>query len=119
MKPYDITSFTNEFGQVIEPGQSCVAVAKGRSGSISTYKGRYLGVRTYTDWKGDTDRQVVVEVVDKEHGYLNPETGDLMDYYQCRDYEAAHPGVKCKHGSKPKPRITNLYLNLIYPSSFA
>lgn len=118
MKPYDAVPFTNEFGQVIQPGQSCVIVAKGRSGGISTYRGRYLGVRTTKNWRGPK-QQVVAEVADKKGGYIHPVTGQPLSYDAKLKYEAEHPGVKLQYGRRPCTRTTNLWLNLIYPSEFS
>jgi len=118
MKPYQEAPFTNEFGQVIQPGQACIIVAKGYSGSISTYKGRYLGVRTYTTyWQKDKPQyQVVAEVEDKKGGYVHPTTGEVHTYAQMRKLQAE--GIECKYGYVPNKRITNLWLNLIYPTTF-
>lgn len=118
MMPYDAVPFTNEFGQVIQPGQSCVVVAKGRSGGISRYKGRYLGVRTTKDWRGPK-QQVVAEVTASKGGYIHPETDQPLSYDAKLKYEAEHPGTKLSYGMRPCTRIANLWLNLIYPSEFA
>lgn len=109
MMPYDAVPFTNEFGQVIQPGQSCVVVTMGRSGGISRYKGRYLGVRTSKDWRGQK-QQVVAEVEDQVGGYWHPVTGKKLDW---------NNDLGVKYERRPVMRITNLYLNLIYPSEFA
>lgn len=118
MKPYDQIAFTNEFGQVIQPGQACIIVAKGYSGGISTYKGRYLGVRTYSGWyrSQEPKYQVVAEVEDKKGGYIHPTTGEVHTYDQMCKLRAE--GIECKYGYVPVKRITNLWLNLIYPSEF-
>lgn len=113
MKPYDAVPFTNEFGQVINPGDSCVVVAKGYSGGISTYKGRYLGVRTYTTYyrKNDPQYQVVAEVEETYHCRVGPDGQEL---------EWNDPGYRdAPMEQRIKKRITNLWLNLIYPSTFA
>ena len=112
MKPYDTVAVTNQFGQVIQPGQSCVIVAKGYSGGISTYKGRYLGVRTYRKWSDKNEQQVVAEVEDRRFCYLLPDGTELKNpYNDPRRPEAKPTWVPCK-------RITNLWLNLIYPTEF-
>ena len=118
MKPYEAVPFTNDKGQVIQPGQSCIVVTKGYGGGVNTYKGRYLGVRTSKDWRGNDQHQVVAEVVAKKGGYIHPETDQLMSYDAKKAYEAAHPGVSLSYDLRPVVRITNLYLNMIYPSTF-
>lgn len=42
---YLIEPFTNEFGQVIQPGDKIIAVAQGYNHSVSVHKGIYLGLR--------------------------------------------------------------------------
>ena len=113
MNPYETIPFTNEFGQVIQPGQSCVIVAKGRSGGISTYRGRYLGVRRYeVSWRKEPQYNVVAEVTEEVNGYFDPDTGKKLSWTQ--GYER-----KLEREKRTVTRITNLYLNLIYPSDFA
>lgn len=114
MKPFQQIPFTNEFGQVIQPGDSCVVVAKGYSGAISTYKGRYMGVRPYTRYyqKDKVEYQVVAEVDDEVYGRFHPQTGK-----QLRWGDPLWSSVEYEH--RTITRFTNLWLNLIYPSSFA
>jgi len=75
MKPYEQLPFTNDFGQIIEPGNRIVVVTGGRSSTVNTYEGVYLGCRTSKDWRGNPRVETVVEVKDTSYGYFDKTTG--------------------------------------------
>lgn len=64
---YLIEPFTNEIGQVIQPGQRIVAVKQGYNHSIKVSGGMYLGLRR--DSKGGV-KSVVVRIKGEERGYF-------------------------------------------------
>ena len=62
---YEPKSFLNKFGQTIQPGDRVVAVAGGRSSSIGTYEGIFLGVRG--EGRGSAQ---VVRITEEAVGYM-------------------------------------------------
>ncbi len=66
---YEVVPFTNEIGQVIEPGQAIVCVTQGYNHSIKVSRGVFLGVRMGS-------RGVASVVVQREmdgYGYFLPD----------------------------------------------
>lgn len=61
MKPYDSQPFTNDIGQVINPGDSVLIITSGRGKAFYTRVGTYLGTRQSTSYYGKDKRQVVCE----------------------------------------------------------
>lgn len=106
MKEYLKESFTNEFGEVIEPGDRVIAITMGYSGSISRYEGVYLGKRVYTNYRKEPQYQTIVQVTEKVSAKWTPE-GKKMGWY--------HPDYRdTKYETRMQTRITTLHNNYIY-----
>jgi hypothetical protein len=108
MTAYETVQFVNEFGQVIEPGAKVIVVAKGFSGNISTYQGRYLGLRRAKRWGKDIER-VVCEVESTQYGWFDGDTR--------LSWAAAKHIGGIEYSSRKVKRVTTLWLNLIYPTT--
>lgn len=95
---YEVIPFTNDIGQVIQPGQSIVCVSQGYNHSIKVSKGVFLGVRLNS--RGVAS--VVVQRIMEGYGYFLPD-GTKASY--------GKPGAKYGKGkwssrsSLPRKRI--------------
>jgi len=109
VKPYLAEPFTNNFNQVIQPGQKVVVVTKGYSGGINTYLGTYLGYREYKSYYSkNLKQQVVCEVESEVLGKWGPDGKKL------RRFTPEHAAAS--YEKRMVKRITNIWLNMIYPA---
>jgi hypothetical protein len=53
MNPYLDKPFTNDLGQVIQPGDKVIAIASGYCHRTNVYEGVLLGVRQSTGYSGE------------------------------------------------------------------
>ena len=97
MSKRDIVPFTNDFGQVINPGDDVVVVTT-CTGSTNTSKGTYVGMR---------GKSVQAEVEYTKYEWYNKETDEAGSYYKIPSELRAMRRV-------PAKRITTLCYNRIY-----
>ncbi len=121
-----MTSFTNKFGQVLNPGDRCVVVTK-CTGSVNIAEGEYIGlsakgnVQARVDnsyntryWAG-TDNEVPWSEYPKyPYGvkYGTDEYKAAIDDYQARQKHFNE--VETELRKKPSTRVTTLQLNNIF-----
>lgn len=89
--------FTNDFGQVINPGDEVVVVTT-CTGNTNTSKGIYVGMR---------NKRVQAEVECIVYQWYNKETDEVGSYYKIPSEQRAIRRV-------PAKRITTLIYNRIY-----
>ena len=68
MNPYLDSPFTNDLGQVIQPGDRVIAIASGYCHRTNVYEGVLLGVRRAAGYRGQ-ERFVPVCRVKRQHGW--------------------------------------------------
>lgn len=129
------TSFTNELGQVINPGDEVVIVTTGYSHSVSTNKATYLdvhpngGVRCVKKVKSsfyafkDSDERVPLSYFKEMNSELNKfinERGIAGNKYYGTQYQPEYTEIRKKYMDKVELRYefvdqrTTLKLNRIY-----
>ena len=97
MSKREVIPFTNDFGQVINPGDEVVVVTT-CTGNTNTQKGRYVGMR---------GKSVQAEVEYTKFEWFNKDTGEAGSYYKI-------PSELRSHRRVPAKRITTLWYNRIY-----
>ena len=95
-----MSEFTNEFGQVIRPGDDVVIVTTGYNHSVSVTKGKFVRV--------NENNRVQCEVPYEKYIYLDL-NDNPVDYYYARRYNIAG-NFKIVSST----RITTLILNRVY-----
>ena len=93
----EVSPFTNDFGQVINPGDEVVVVTT-CTGNTNTQKGKYVGMR---------GKSVQAEVEYMKYEWYNKETNEIGSYYKIPTEQRAIRRV-------PAKRITTLQYNRIY-----
>lgn len=97
MSKRNVVPFTNDFGQVINPGDEVVVVTT-CTGSTNTAKGVYVGMH---------GKSVQAEVEYTKFEWYNKETDKAGSYYHI-------PSELRSHRRVPSKRITTLQQNRIY-----
>lgn len=108
-----IEPFTNEFGDVIQPGDAVYVITR-CTGQTSVKKGEYLGVIKRTGWRGATELAVQVRVDAKKMAWRYTDTGEnttWTEYY----YNGRKSDRKVEMYYVPYKRVSTLQLNRIVP----
>lgn len=112
-----IEPFTNEFGDVIQPGEAVYAVTMCTSRTHIT-KGEYLGVIKREGRRGQVQLVVQVEVDAKRTAYRYKDTKEdttWIEYY----YNGRPNGREVEIYSVPCKRVSTLQLNRIVPAKIS
>lgn len=106
MKPYLLEAFTNELGDVIQPGDNVLIITSGYSHQIKRRVGVYLGCRKEKAYRSERI-SVVVEYDDRVYGKWNKD-GKRLRW--------SHPDFKNhQHEHRIIKRRSTLWNNFIYP----
>ena len=109
-----IEPFTNEFGDVIQPGDTVYSITR-CTGSTHVSKGKYLGViKRYDYWRKGEAPYVQVEVDAKKAAYRWKDTKEdttWNEYWKQRSTTGR--GIEIYY--VPYKRVSTLQLNRIVP----
>lgn len=109
-----IEPFTNEFGDVIQPGEAVYAITMCTSRTHVT-KGEYLGVIKRAGWRGDVEPYVQVRVNTQRTAWRWKDTKENTTWNEY--YKQLHGvGRDVETYQVPCTRISTLQLNRIVPA---
>ena len=112
-----IEPFTNEFGDVIQPGEDIYAITMCTKNTYVT-KGKYLGVIKRAGWRGQEQLAVQVEVDAKRAAYRYKDTKETTTWHEYY-YNGGPNGREVELYSVPYKRVSTLQLNRIVPAKIS
>ncbi len=107
MKPYLLEAFTNELGDVIQPGDKVLIITSGYGHNVNRYVGVFLGLRKEKYYSNRERITAVVQYEIKVHGKWNKD-GKRLHW--------GHPDFsRLEYEHRMVVRRSTLHNNFIYP----